>query len=43
MSCDILVEIGVFISSYKHSIFIIIILFVCAVSVIGCLAVGTAH
>jgi hypothetical protein len=29
--------------SYKHFIFIIIILFVCAVSVIGLLAVGTAH
>jgi hypothetical protein len=39
----LLVEIGVYISSYKHFIFIIIILFVCAVSVIGHLAVGTAH
>jgi hypothetical protein len=41
----LLVEIGLFISSYKHFIFIIIIiiLFVCAVSVIGRLAVGTAH
>jgi hypothetical protein len=32
----LLVEVGLFISSYKHFIFIIIILFVCAVSVIGC-------
>jgi hypothetical protein len=39
----LLVETGIFISSYKHFIFIIIILFVCAVSVNGRLAVGTAH
>jgi hypothetical protein len=39
----LLVEICLFISSYKHFIFIIIILFVCAVSVIDHLAVGTAH
>jgi hypothetical protein len=39
----LLVGTGIFISSYKHFIFIIIILFVCAVSVIGRLAVGTAH
>jgi hypothetical protein len=39
----LLVGIGLFISSYKHFIFIIIILFLCAVSVIGRLAVGTAH
>jgi hypothetical protein len=39
----LLVEIGIFISSYKHFIFIIIILFVCAVSVIGRFTVGTAH
>jgi hypothetical protein len=35
----LLVEIVFFISSYKH----FILLFVCAVSVIGRLAVGTAH
>jgi hypothetical protein len=39
----LVVGIGLFISSYRHFIFIIIILFVCAVSVIGRLAVGTAH
>jgi hypothetical protein len=40
----LLVEIYLLRSSYKHFIFsIIIILFVCAVSVIGHLAVGTAH
>jgi hypothetical protein len=45
----LLVEIGPFISSYKHFIFIIIIIIiiiimcVCAVSVIGRFAVGTAH
>jgi hypothetical protein len=39
----LLVGTGHFISSYKHFIFIIIILFVCAVSVFGRLAVGTAH
>jgi hypothetical protein len=39
----LLVEIGLFISSYKRFIFIITILFVCAESVIGLLALGTAH
>jgi hypothetical protein len=39
----LLVGIGLFINSYKHFIFIIIILFVCALSVIGRLAVGIAH
>jgi hypothetical protein len=39
----LLVKTGIFISSYKHFIFIIFILFVGAVSVIGRLAVGTAH
>jgi hypothetical protein len=40
----LLVEICLLSSSYKHFIFIIIIiLFVCAVSVIGYLAVDTAH
>jgi hypothetical protein len=42
----LLVEIGLFISSYKYFIIIIIIiiiLFVRAVSVTGRLAVGTAH
>jgi hypothetical protein len=39
----LLAETGLFISSYKRFIFIIIILFICAVSVNGRLAVGTAH
>jgi hypothetical protein len=39
----LLVGIGLIINSFKHFIFIIIILFVCAVSVIDRLAVGRAH